>query len=143
IHGCEDEVTHEITVEPRPESNINPVIPVCLGDPLRISGFENKNLPGTTWQWLVDDVLHSATGNALQLNFTTPGTHDVKLVIRNPNGTCPDTAQTTASINPLPALNVTPKESVLCFGESLQLLSNGGPAQYTWTNYNISDAGSA
>lgn len=143
IHGCQDEVTHDITVEPRPESNINPVTPVCLGDPLRISGFENKQLPGTTWQWLVDNIVHSATGNALQLNFTTPGAHDVKLVIRNPNGTCPDTARVTASINPLPTLNVTPKQSVLCLGDDLQLLSNGGPGQYTWTNYNISDADAA
>lgn len=143
IHGCEDEVTHDITVEPRPESNINPVMPVCLGAPLQISGFEGKQLPGTTWQWLVDNTPSNATGTSLQLNFPDPGSHDVKLIIRNPNGTCPDTAETIASIHPLPTLNVTPKQSVLCLGESLQLLSNGSPGQFTWTNYNISDAGSA
>ncbi|QEH43654.1 PKD domain-containing protein [Chitinophaga sp. XS-30] len=143
VHGCVDEVTQEVTVEPRPESAIAPVMPVCLGEPLRITGSEGKNLPGTGWQWLVDNVVNNATGTSLQLNFTEPGTHDIQLVIRNPNGTCPDTAQTTANINPLPVLNVTPEESVLCLGDDLQLLSNGSPAQFTWTNYNISDATAA
>ncbi len=138
-YGCVDSKTMPVRVAPQPDASIRPVGPVCEGQTLVFSGLENKNMPNTQWSWLVNDV-PSVTGPAgPKITFDQPGTHNVKLVIRNDEGTCPDIAELNITVNPLPTLNVTPKTAVVCEGQSLQLQSHGSPAQYSWTDYNISD----
>lgn len=143
IYGCVDTYTQDVKVEPLPEPAINTIVPVCAGDTIRFSGFERKQLPGTIWSWTVDNTTTPLTGpTGPRIAYLNPGSHIVKLMIRNGNGTCPNTAQVTATWNPYPTLNVTPKQSIVCLGNSLLLQSNASLAQFTWTNYNISDPNS-
>lgn len=141
FYGCKDSLTLPVTVEPRPETFINPAGPFCAGDSIRMSGGEGKQLAGTRWEWFVDNI--STSDRPPRLFYPSQGSHQVMLVIRNPNGTCPDTATRTVTVNPMPELNVTPKQASICLGQSLQLFSNASPAQFTWTDYNISSTASA
>lgn len=141
IYGCKDEITKTVTVEALPEASIQPVSPVCAGDSILFSGRENKNLPGTHWVWIMDGQALTTTSTAPRMTFTDAGSHHIQLVITNGNNKCPSTASVNAAINPLPTLHVTPRLSAICLGQSQQLLSNSSPAQFSWTDYNISDAG--
>ncbi|MRG48212.1 PKD domain-containing protein [Chitinophaga sp. SYP-B3965] len=143
FHGCMDSLTLPVKVDPLPDTRLAPVNPICAGDSILFEGSENKNLPGTKWTWLLDDQPTNATGSRPRMVFRTPGNHQVKLVIRNENNKCPDIAMVPVSVNPLPTVNVMPKQAVICLGETLEIRSNASPATYSWTNYNISDAGSA
>lgn len=143
FYGCKDSLSKTVNVDPLPHSLLRPATPICAGESIRFSGQETKNLPNTRWTWLVDDQPAPVmTGPNPIMTFNTPGQHNVKLIIRNEKGTCPDTASIQATIHPLPTLNVMPKQTVLCYGQSLQLQSNASPAQFSWTNYNISDPAS-
>jgi gliding motility-associated-like protein len=143
FYGCTAELTMPVKVEPLPEALLSPVNPVCAGDSIVFRGSEGKGLPGTRWVWQLDNVPTNATGPNPRMVFRTPGNHQVKLLIRNENNKCPDSAIVPVSVNPLPSVNVMPKQAVLCEGQSLQLQSNASPGTYSWTNYNISDAGNA
>lgn len=140
VYGCKDVATGTVKVEPLPAPFISPVAPVCAGDSVRLAGRETKNLPGTTWAWLVDGQPYTRPG-APRLAFRDPGLHTVQLVIRNENNKCPNTATVDINVNPLPALDVMPKQSTICLGQSQQLQSNAGNAQLSWTDYNISGTG--
>ncbi|WP_343703411.1 PKD domain-containing protein [Chitinophaga sp.] len=142
-YGCTDAATGTVTVEALPEAVINPVGPVCEGDSIRLSGRENKNLPGTHWQWVVDGQPYNGPHIAPRLAFSSAGLHVVQLVITNENNKCPNTATANISVNPLPSLNVSPRLTNICLGQSLQLQSNAGNAQVSWTDYNISNASAA
>jgi gliding motility-associated-like protein len=140
VYGCKDVATGTVTVEPLPEAVINPAGPACAGDTIRLSGRENKNLPGTHWAWEVDGQPGVTTGSAPRLAFKEAGLHTVQLVIRNENNKCPNTASLNIQVNPLPVLNVTPKQTTICLGQSQLLQSNADQADLSWTNYNISSA---
>ncbi|MGN6510343.1 MAG: PKD domain-containing protein, partial [Chitinophaga sp.] len=55
-YGCTDTKTMPVHVASLPDANIRPVAPVCEGESVLFSGTEDKNLPGTSWSWLVNDV---------------------------------------------------------------------------------------
>lgn len=141
-YGCTDTKTMPVKVSPKPDALIQPTGPICEGETAVLRGLENKNMPDTRWSWLVDNAPFAAGVPALQLPFEQPGTHIIQLVIRNNEGTCPDTSTLNLAVNPLPVLNVTPKQAVVCEGQGLQLQTNATPAQFTWTDYNISDPAS-
>lgn len=141
-YGCTDTKTMPVRVAPLPRANIREEDPVCEGATVLFSGTEDRNLPGTSWSWLVNDVETRTGTTGPRLTFDEPGVTNVKLVIRNSEGTCPSVSELNLTVNPLPTLNVTPREAVVCEGQGLQLQSNGSPAQYSWTDYNISDPAS-
>ncbi|MGX5820413.1 PKD domain-containing protein [Chitinophaga lutea] len=140
VNGCTHSTTLPVNVEPKPDALIRPINPVCAGDSIRLSGVDNKGLPGTRWTWTVDGQPYTGTAPAPRLAFQQPGRHTVQLVIRNNNNKCPDESLLDIDINPLPNLQVTPRTAAICLGESLQLQSNAGNAQLSWTNYRISNA---
>ncbi len=141
-YGCSDTKTMPVKISPKPDALIRPVAPICEGETAFFTGTENKNMPGTMWNWQVDNVPFAADVTSLQLPFGQPGTHTIRLVIRNNEGNCPDTSTLNLTVNPLPVLNVMPKQAVVCEGQGLQLQSNASPAQFSWTDYNISDPAS-
>ncbi|WP_346319000.1 PKD domain-containing protein [Chitinophaga sp. YIM B06452] len=141
-YGCTDTKTMPVKVSPKPDALIQPVTPICEGETALINGLENKNMPGTRWSWVVDNAPFNTGATALRLPFDQPGTHTVSLIIRNNEGTCPDTSTVNFNVNPLPVLNVTPRQAVVCEGDDLQLQTNASPAQFSWTDYNISDPAS-
>ncbi|WP_341834798.1 PKD domain-containing protein [Chitinophaga pollutisoli] len=139
-YGCEDSAFLSLQIDPKPEANIAPAGPVCVNEPVQFAGSESRGLPSTSWTWTVDGAAGNSPALPPLLEYDQAGTHDIRLVIRNAVGTCPDTADFQLVVHPLPSLNVTPRDAVVCEGSSLQLISNGGPAQYSWTPYNISSA---
>ncbi|WP_341841258.1 PKD domain-containing protein [Chitinophaga caseinilytica] len=139
-YGCEDSAFLTLKIDPKPEAAIAPAGPVCVNETVQFSGSENRGLPATSWTWTVDGQPGNSPSLPPNLVYRQAGPHDVRLVIRNSEGTCPDTAEFRLVVNPLPSLAVTPRQALVCEGQSLQVISNGGPAQYSWTPYNISSA---
>lgn len=139
-YGCEDSAFLNLQIDPKPVAAITPAGPVCVNEPVQFAGSETRGLPSTSWNWTVDNAPGASPSLPPRLVYTQAGTHDIQLVIRNSEGTCPDTADFRLVVNPLPSLAINPRQVVVCEGESLQVISNGGPAQYSWTPYNISSA---
>lgn len=139
-YGCEDSSFLTLKIDPKPIAAISPAGPVCVNEPVQLSGADTRNLPGTAWKWTVDNVAGASPSLPPRLVFQQAGTHDIRLVIHNSEGTCPDTADIRLVVNPLPPLAVMPRQAIVCEGESLQVRSNGGAATYSWTPYNISSA---
>lgn len=139
-YGCKDSAFLSLQIDPKPEAAIAPAGPVCVDEPVQFVGADNRGLPATSWTWTVDGTPGASPSLPPRLVFDQAGTHDIRLVIHNSEGTCPDTADFQLVVNPRPSLAVTPRQALVCEGESLQVISNGGPAQYSWTAYNISSA---
>lgn len=142
--GCTGEITLPAVVNPKPEAEILPVTPICTGDQVQLRGRENKQLPGTKWQWKVDTDKLFETATPPSLTFNTPGSSQVQLTITNGDGSCPDIADAIIRVNPYPVLNPMPQQANICRGQSLELQSNvDAGTEVTWTDYNISDTRSA
>ncbi|CAL1516656.1 hypothetical protein MMC2321_00379 [Chitinophaga sp. MM2321] len=142
-YGCTNDKTLELTVPPQPEPVIAPILPLCVSGKIQLSGSDNKNLPGTRWQWKV------ATGE--QFDMPTPpeievqqaGTIPMELTITNADGSCPGVATTNILVHPAPALAPSPLNANICRGATLQLLANTtSNVTVNWTDYNISDLSS-
>ncbi|HEU4552853.1 MAG TPA: PKD domain-containing protein, partial [Chitinophaga sp.] len=140
-YGCTGEVTLPAVVPPKPQAEITPVAPVCVGTSVRLQGSDAKQLPGTKWSWSITpggQVIEGADPQPITMN--TPGNNLVVLTITNGDGSCPDTAGTVVEVAPIPDLQPMPQDAHLCLGQSLELRANASPdAEVTWTDYQISD----
>jgi len=142
-YGCVKDTTMQIEIEAKPDAQIAPVTPVCVGQPIQLVGTDTRNLPGTTWNW---------TANNQQYNVQTPpaitypqaGTYPAQLIITTASGICSDTATQNVQIMDFPTLSPTPVAASICRGQSVTLQANTqAGVDITWTDYNISDVKSA
>lgn len=139
-YGCKGEATLPAVIAPRPIAEILPITPVCVGAPATLQGRDTRQLPGTEWLWKVEPNMQYTVKDPPGVTFSEAGDKRVLLIISSPDGACPDTAESSARVNPLPALKPTPELANVCKGEAIQLQANvAAGTKVTWTNYNISD----
>ncbi len=105
--------------------------------PLTVN-FQNQSIGGTQYQWFFGD---GGTSNVVNPTYTYPvaGDYTVTLVARDPI-VCKfyDTARLTIRVLPLPQGSIS-RDTVICIGDSAQLIASGGNT-YEWSpNINISD----
>ncbi|UYQ93579.1 PKD domain-containing protein [Chitinophaga horti] len=139
--GCVDSATTSIRVDEKPNGNIASRTAICPGDTITFNGSDAKNLPNTEWNWQYSGKNYPNL-RSLSLNFPEAGLFEIKLIIKNQEGTCSDTSVMNLRVNPKPALAATPKNVTVCRGQSIQLNANVPESQVTWTNYRISNVNS-
>lgn len=139
-YGCKGDTILPTIVNPQPIAQILPIAPVCAGSPVELRGAEQKQIPGTLWNWKIPPDKEYTATEPPRITFDAPGSQQVQLTITNANGSCPHTASAFAQVNPLPDLSPSPLNANICQGQSLVLQSNVTPGtRVTWTPYNISD----
>lgn len=115
----------EISVNPLPDIRITPANPaICVGGSVVLTATG-----GSTYVWAPAEGLSSTTGAqvtaspAVTTAYTVTGT-DAK--------GCVNTNTITIVVNPLPEVEVTASETVICAGESVTLVATGAPA-FNWS----------
>lgn len=131
INGCYLRDSNTVKVQPlnakiRPKETI-----ACLGDniPLTASG-------GTNYQWYDNPGL-SGTPTDLSCNLCAEptaagpvGDNKYFVIVKNDIG-CQDTLSTIVHVQPVPLLNVQPKDTLIRYGESVLLKASGAQA-FSW-----------
>lgn len=118
--GCTNTAIRTVTVNPLPTLNVSTSSSVvCLGQ------SANLNASGaSTYTWMPGSLV----GAAVVANPTTNTTYTV-------TGTsaagCTNTAIRSVTVNPLPTVNTSVTNSVICAGQSTTL-SASGASTYTW-----------
>ncbi|MBM3921437.1 MAG: PKD domain-containing protein, partial [Sphingomonadales bacterium] len=131
--GCIDSVDKTVNVYPNPYVNF-PTPSTCVNDTASFLRFKNTNPPDNqvTYTWYVDGVFQK-TDTIIKYKFTTPGTHNAKMVATTSGG-CSDSVTKGFSIQYLPVPNFTPPS--VCVTDSAYFLRfrNTLPAEalLTW-----------
>lgn len=131
--GCIDSVDKTVNVFPKPYVNF-PTPSTCVNDTASFLRFKNTNPPDNqiTYTWFVDGVFQK-TDTIIKYKFTTPGTHNAKMVATTSNG-CADSVTKGFTIQYLPVPNFTPPS--VCVTDSAYFLRfrNTLPAEalLTW-----------
>lgn len=142
-YGCVKDTTMQIVIEAKPDVEITPIPPVCLGQSIQLVGTDTRNLPGTTWNWTTNNQQYPVQ-TPPAITYSQPGIYPVKLVITSASGLCRDSATENVQIAAFPTLAATPSEATICQGQSVTLQANTeAGVDITWTDYNISDIKSA
>ncbi len=150
IHGCSNTLADTITIYPRPIANFN-ISSVCGVDTLckdqavtLTDGSSIFSLGGniTQWAWDIDaDGTVEYTTQNPSHTFTTPGMHDVRLIITSQYG-CTDTVQKSYFINEIPQPFFTLDSVSECgpFNTSATDGSTGLIDSYLWQVYVLDSA---
>lgn len=109
---------------------------VSIQGPSEICAQANAQFAGTadrdgalTWTWDFANGTGSALKTPTALKYETAGTYPVQLILGH-NG-CRDTAVVQLLVNPIPVPNLSPKDPVLCLGNSVRLTVRDG-VRYSW-----------
>lgn len=126
--GCEASSEVEVEVVRTTQVSINGPTELCAGNLVQFSGEADRD-GIQTWTWDFGNGQQSDQQIPAPLRYQSAGLYPVQLILAQ-NG-CRDTAQLQLRVNPIPQVGLTPRDPVLCLGESIQLIANDG-TQYEW-----------
>lgn len=128
-YGCSKQVTAKVVVNQKAHGTITAVNEICQDGSVQFTASATPT-GNIQWSWNFANGNTSSQQNPVSQIYTTAGTYAVIMVV-NRNG-CLDTATHTLTVNARPVVNASPKQYVLCFGDSVRLSANGG-GSYLWT----------
>ena len=127
--GCSKQATANVVVNQKSHSNITALNEICQNGTIQFAGYATPS-DNIKWSWNFANGNYSSLQNPPSQSYTIAGTYAVKLIV-NKNG-CLDTATHLLKVNQLPVINATPKQYLLCAGDSVSL-SAGGGGNYLWS----------
>lgn len=120
-NGCPGSETITVNITSNPTVYITaPSTSICAGDSLVLTANG-----GGAYTWYPS----SATTTSITIKPTA--TSDYTVVGYNSFG-CSDTTNTTITVNTLPAVNIAPSKSLICFPDTVTLTASGA-SSYTWS----------
>ena len=130
VNGCTSATaTQNVTVNPVPATpNFSTNAPVCAGNTLNLNG---PDVPGATYVWSGPNGFTSSLEDPSipSAGTAASGLYSLYVIV---NGCTSATATLNAVVNPLPAVNAGPDQSV-CIGAAVTL-SGSGAVSYVWDN---------
>ncbi len=126
VEGCSGIADMQIDTYPLPLVDISTGnAEVCFGSSANLVASSNHS--GTTYLW-------SNGANTAQVNVTPQATATFTVTGTDSNG-CIDTAQFTVIVNPLPIVSITPNQSEVCEGMSVELtaISSNQGTNFMWS----------
>jgi trimeric autotransporter adhesin len=145
IEGCQKVAQNIIYVQvvPAPKTNfsITPN-PACQGDVVQFAG-EAQTVNGiniNSWQWTFHDNTTANTQNT-SYTYTAAGTFNVKLHTLTPDGCVGDSIK-VVTVNPRPAITLTPDSIAVCNGLTHTFVINSPVAGVTYNWYTTPTGGS-
>lgn len=136
--GCTNAKTLQLTtIHPQPTAAFTTdKIDVCIGGDFLFTDNSNPADGSITqWNWTMDDGNVRNTPS-FSYTYNAIGTYNVGLFIYNSYGCRSNTAVTTMSVNPYPAVNAGPDKIMLEGGQVTLTPSqsaNGVPVTYLWS----------
>lgn len=117
-NGCSNTSSVIVIVNPLPtvQALANPN-PVCLGSPLTLTGSGANQY---TWSGSVQN----------NIPFTPSSTATYTVIGTDANG-CQNSDSITVSVLPIPQLSISPTDTIICFGDSVSITTQGA-STYTW-----------
>lgn len=108
--------------------------PFCVGQPVQFTDTTRTNY-GTVsnWSWNFGDPVTLADTSHVQnptYTYNTTGTYNVKLISGNSKG-CKDTVYHDVTVSASPLVSVLPRDTSICFLDSLQLTATG-TGTFSW-----------
>ena len=143
-HGCEAVIDEDnmpsstITIKPKPEPEIEPVDPVCAGQPITLKA---KTIANATYSWTGPNGFTSQVQNPVITTTTTnsAGEYTVTVTVDD----CVNTASTTVTIYPIPNKPTLSSNSPICAGADLSITAtaptnvpNNPTFEWEWTGPN-------
>jgi len=128
-YGCVEEITDSLTVKPIAKGKIAGPSEICEDTYAVFTASANSN-NNLNWAWKFENTNTSAQQNPPAQLFTDAGTKSIRLIVNNDG--CYDTTFSTLTVHGKPVIDLTPKETLLCLNDSVQLQANDG-VNYTWS----------
>lgn len=128
-YGCSKQATANVAVNQKAHGAITAVNEICQDGSVQFSGLANPS-DNVKWNWDFANGNTASQQNPSSQIYTAPGSYTVMMMV-NRNG-CIDTATHVLTVNARPVISASPKEYVLCIGDSVQLSASGG-GNYLWS----------
>ena len=128
-YGCNQTLTDTITILQKPQIAVSAVAAVCAQDSVRFGAA--ANMPNLQWQWNFGNGEKDTVQQPAARAFA-PGTFNVQLIAFN-NPACADTATSSLVVNALPQIALSPRDTLICKGDTIMLQANDGN-RYAWSS---------
>lgn len=125
LSGCDSITTIQLVISQAPTFSINDTL-ICLGEQINV--LPQSNFTNVTYGWLAQNTSIPVVAPNLLLNLAQTTSYMVTAV--DPY-LCTYTDNFTVTVAPLPALNLSANQSILCAYDTL-LLSANGANSYAW-----------
>ena len=129
--GCKATVTDTITVLQKPKGKIDGVDSICAGGSVRFTGDVSDSTL-IKWSWNFANGSASIIRNPPVQNFTKAANYNIQLVVYS-TPVCTDTVYKQLSVHPNPFVSISPKDTFLCRGDSLNINAHDG-IRYEWSS---------
>lgn len=129
LDGCTTTATRTVRINPTPSVSIAPVLPICVGDSVRLVA---SSADGDTYTWAGPNL--SATNIANPWAKPT-ATAQYTVTVQNSATGCSTSHTVTVTVNPKPRVRVVANgPTTVCLGETITLSDDAtsGGGQYVW-----------
>lgn len=118
--NCFEVASVEVEVGQSPSASVSPDQTICAGESVTLTASGGSDYNWSNGQLTPDILVTPTSTTTYTVTVTEQG--------------CFDTAETTVSVDPVPATSAGPDQQI-CEGESAQLLATGlsGPGTYEWS----------
>ncbi|MEX2484044.1 MAG: PKD domain-containing protein [Brumimicrobium sp.] len=126
--GCEDSLTHQVTVHPVPVANFDFIEDsICLNTSLSVN---NLSTVGMNYEWDFGDGNTSTAVNPTH-QYGTDGTYMVSLIVNSPFN-CADTIEREITVHPIPTPQFTNTTECLGYETIFTDNSTGNIIEWSW-----------
>lgn len=130
-YGCSRTVTDTITVQPVSKASISGPNDACVNSGISFSGSATNAGAPLLFSWQFTGNIPTQSQQTPQpVTYTDSGIYNISLMVNN-NG-CIDTAYHLLHVHGGPAIQIAPKQPVVCLGDSVQLFANNADT-YNWS----------
>ncbi|MCW3090400.1 MAG: type sorting protein [Ferruginibacter sp.] len=138
---CADSSSSKVKVYPGFFPGFRFAAPLCKGVPVQFTDTTaTKYGVPTGWRWMFGDgatLADSSLAKNPTYIYPDTGSYQVQLIVGSTLG-CVDTVTNFVKINDRPLINLRPHDTLICFIDTLQLITNN-TGNFLWSpNYNIS-----
>ncbi|KAA5533317.1 PKD domain-containing protein [Taibaiella lutea] len=119
LGGCIDSVLKTVDVtHPLNAAFTQSVDTICLSEGAPVVFTDASVGDISNWNWNFGEGAPSTAQNPTYI-FTQAGSHSIRLVVKEDNLPCYDTAYSTVQVDAVPFFNITQDKHVICAGEAL------------------------
>lgn len=141
-YGCVKNMRDSVKIIQTPHSYISGPASICQDGTALFKGSADMTTP-INWKWNFNNGNSAAVQNPELQLYTNPE-DQVSISLITDNQGCSDSAVHLLTVYKRPDVNLTPKQTVVCLGNSISLHANDG-TQYKWdpapglSSYNIAN----
>ncbi len=140
--GCKASFSDSITVLQKPKGTISSEDSICAEGSIVFTGaVSDSNL--IKWNWNFGNGVTSTIQNPPAQNFANADNYKIELIVYS-TPVCADTVYKQLAVHPNPVIRISPKDTLICKGDSLKITAHDG-VMFEWTSLspiNVPSSGS-